>query len=94
MPRLILVTARLDTVLHEKAEAQKRRDRLQQDLETNRRTEREDRNSREAQLEHQVQVMSERIMELEEQQRELEEYGLPNDLPPPEYAIAVPHVAQ
>lgn len=83
---------RLETVLNEKVEAQKRRDEIEQDLETNRRTNAENTlNGREAQLEHQLLLMSERIMQLENQQQELEGYGLQNHISPPEYALEVPH---
>jgi len=83
---------RLEQVRSEKIAAQRQRDQLQTDLERSRTAAHEERREEsnggqseaEVDLRQQLQVMSERILELEEQQRELELFG-GSSVPPPDY---------
>jgi hypothetical protein len=85
---------RLEAVRSEKIAAQRHRDQLQTDLESTAAHEerREDSNGSQSEAEghlrQQLQVMSERILELEEQQRELELFG-GSSVPPPDYTPTV-----
>ncbi|GLB35573.1 hypothetical protein LshimejAT787_0211380 [Lyophyllum shimeji] len=90
---------RLGQVVSEKSAAERQRDQLQMDLAARNRAERPGALSSasqadsEATLRRQVEVMSQRILELETQQRELEAYGVypfSNEgrrQPPPDYSV-------